>query len=101
MKLLDEIDDDDPGLSLINLIDVFLVVIAALMMAVAASPLNPFDAESVTVIRNPGTAEMEIVIKQGDSIERFEAQGQSSVGDGVRAGTAYRLEDGSLIYVPE
>ncbi|MFY8116982.1 MAG: DUF2149 domain-containing protein [Roseateles sp.] len=32
---------------------------------------------------------------------RYKGQGGSSEGQGVRAGTAYKLKDGNLIYVPE
>lgn len=100
---LAELDDsDDPVLSLVNLIDVFLVLIAALLLAVAQNPLNPFTDDKVTVIRNPGTARMEVVVKDGEKIEHFKGDGaQASPGGGVRAGTAYRMPDGSLVYVPE
>jgi biopolymer transport protein ExbD len=39
MKFLDETEADDPILSVVNLIDVFLVVIAALLITVAKNPL--------------------------------------------------------------
>lgn len=51
-SLLDDIEDDDPLLSVVNLIDVFLVIIAALLLAVASSPINPFTAQNVTIIKN-------------------------------------------------
>ena len=55
LRLQDAGDDaDDPVLSLVNLIDVFLVIIAALLLAVAKNPLNPFSDEKVTVIRKAG-----------------------------------------------
>jgi hypothetical protein len=101
-RLLGE-EDDDPVLSLVNLIDVFLVLIAALLLAMASHPLNPFTADKVTVIRNAGRPDMQVVIKDGQRVERFKAaEGAAGAGTGgVKAGVAYRLEDGSMVYVPE
>ncbi|HMV01051.1 MAG TPA: DUF2149 domain-containing protein [Rhodocyclaceae bacterium] len=101
LSLDDDPEGDDPILSVVNLIDVFLVIIAALLLAVAANPLNAFGVDKVTVIRNPGRADMEIVTRDGKKIERFRADGGNGKGQGVRAGVAYRLEDGSMVYVPE
>lgn len=101
MHLLHD-EDDDPVLSVVNLIDVFLVIIAALLLAVSRNPLNPFAADDVTIIRNPGRADMEIVVKNGQKIERYKAgEGQGGRGHGVKAGSAYRMADGSIVYVPE
>ena len=101
LRLMEDAEGDDPILSLVNLIDVFLVVIAALLLAVARNPLQPFDKGDVTVIRHAGTPQMEIVTRRGEKIERFKADGAAGAGRGVRAGTAYRMADGSLVFVPE
>lgn len=98
---MEDMEADDPILSVVNLIDVFLVIIAALLLAVANNPLNPFGEEKVTVIKNPGRADMEILQKDGRKIERYRASGGGGQGGGVKAGIAYRLEDGSMVYVPE
>lgn len=98
---LHEDEGDDPILSVVNLIDVFLVIIAALLVSVAQSPANPFGAENVTVIKNPGQPDMEITMKEGQKITRYQAKGQIGSGDGEKAGVAYRLKDGSMVYVPE
>jgi hypothetical protein len=104
-RLRDEAEADDPLLSVINLIDVFLVLIAALLLTVASNPLNPYSKDKITVIRNAGQADMEIITRDGQKIERFRADGRSesvNAGNkGVRAGTAYRMGDGSLLYVPD
>lgn len=101
MKFLEESEADDPILSVVNLIDVFLVVIAALLVAIAQNPMNPFTHADVTVITNPGKPNMEIVSKQGEKVVRYQASGQVGSGDGTKAGVAYRLQDGSMVYVPE
>lgn len=100
-NLLEDSDEDDPILSVVNLIDVFLVIIAALLLAVAQSPANPFSAEQVTVIKNPGKENMEIMVKDGKKIEHYKASGEIGEGQGAKAGVAYKMKDGSMVYVPE
>ena len=99
LRILDE-DDDDPVLSTINLIDVFLVVIGMLLIAVINNPMNPFADDKLTIIRNEGQPDMEIIPKDGQKIPRFKASGASGEGDGEKAGTAYRMKDGTMVYVP-
>ncbi len=101
LRLMEDLEADDPILSVVNLIDVFLVVIAALLLAVANSAANPFSAESVTVIKNPGKDDMEVIVKEGRKVERYKASGEIGEGQGAKAGVAYRLKDGSMVYVPE
>jgi len=101
LKLHDDSESDDPILSVVNLIDVFLVLIAALLLSIANNPLNPFSADQVTLIRNAGQANMEIITRDGKKIERFRADGAAGLGKGVKAGVAYRMADGSLVYVPD
>lgn len=99
LKSLDN-EDDDPVLSTINLIDVFMVVIGMLMIAVVNNPMNPFMQDKITVIRNEGKPDMEIITKEGQKLTRFKASGTSGAGDGEKAGTAYRMKDGTMVYVP-
>ena len=102
MKFLHEPESDDPILSVVNLIDIFLVIIAALLITVAQNPLlDPFSRQDVTVVTDPGKPSMEMIIKKGEKIEKFKSSGQIGQGEGERAGIAYRMKDGSMIYVPE
>lgn len=102
LKLLHETETEDPIVSVVNLIDIFLVIIAALLITVAQNPLlNPFNKQDVTVITDPGKPNMEMVIKKGEKIEHYKANGAIGSGDGEKAGIAYRMKDGSMIYVPE
>lgn len=101
MKLLEEDESLNPILSVVNLVDVFLVIIAALRIAIAANPLSPFNKQDVTVITDPGKNNMEILIKKGNKIEKYRANSQIGQGEGVKAGVTYRLKDGSMVYVPD
>lgn len=102
MKLLHEPETEDPILSVVNIIDIFLVIIAALLITVAKNPmLNAFSNQDVTVITDAGKPSMEMVVKKGEKIERYKASGNIGSGEGEKAGIAYRMKDGSMIYVPE
>lgn len=101
MRLLDEDESINPALSVVNLVDVFLVLVAALLIAIAQNPMNPFLEENVTVIKNAGQPDMEMIIKNGETIETYKSNGEIGSGDGVKAGVAYRMADGSIVYVPE
>ena len=101
MRLLEEDESLNPMLAVANLVDVFLVIIGALLIALAQNPLNPFTAEDVVVVKNPGKDNMEMVVKKGKKIEKYRASGEIGSGEGVKAGVAYRLKDGSFVYVPE
>lgn len=101
LRLMEDMESDDPILSVVNIIDVFLVIIAALLLAVANNPMNPFSADNVTVIKNPGKPNMEMIVKEGEKIDRYKSSGQIGQGEGEKAGIAYRLKDGSMVYVPE
>ena len=101
MKVLEEDDSLNPMLSAVNLIDVFLVIIAALLITIAQNPLNPYSSDNVTVIKNPGEKNMEIIIKKGNEIKKYKSEGNIGQGDGEKAGVAYKLKDGSMVYIPE
>lgn len=101
LNVLDDDDGDDPILSVVNIIDVFLVIIAVLLVAVMENPINPFAMQNAVVIKDPGESTMEMIVKKGNELKRYESSGQIGEGQGQKAGTAYRLKDGSMIYVPE
>ena len=101
LRLMDDLEADDPILSVVNLIDVFLVIIAALLLAIASNPMIPFTTDEVTIIRNPGQPNMEMIVKKGEVIEHYQASGEIGSGEGAKAGVAYRMKDGSFVYVPE
>lgn len=101
LNILEDEDGDDPILSVVNIVDVFLVVIAVLLIAVLENPLNPFAAQDVMVVTNPGKENMEMLVKEGKELKHYKASGQIGEGQGVKAGVAYRLKDGTMIYVPE
>ncbi|SHG80485.1 DUF2149 domain-containing protein [Ferrimonas marina] len=97
MRFLESDEADDPILSVVNLVDLFLVVIAVLM---AMNINNPLNQDNVMIIENPGEADMTITIKDGETLTRYESTSEIGEGTGVVAGQTYQLDDGRLIYVP-
>ncbi len=50
---------------------------------------------------NPGTTDMEIITKQEGVTERLQQTDELDEGRGYAIGTVFRLDDGSVIWVPE
>jgi hypothetical protein len=47
------------------------------------------------------SGQMEIITKKGTKIDARKVTKKQAQGLGERLGTAYRLEDGSMVYVPD
>ena len=100
MRLLDEDEAANPLLSVTNLIDVFLVLIAALLISIAQNPMNPFLDETVTVIKNAGQPDMELIIKDGETIETYKSSGEIGNGEGCLLYTSPSPRDLSTSRMP-
>ena len=102
-------DDMDPMGFLINLFDVALVFALALMIALVSNLriADMLTAKDFTVVKNPGQPDMEIITREGGKVSRYVANERNtdsqpqSARQGQRVGTAYRLESGEIIYVPD
>ena len=101
MRFIESDENDDPMLSVVNLIDLFLVVTVILMILVVQNPLNPLSQKNVIVVENPGQANMKITMKDGKELKQYESTGEIGEGEGSKAGVTYQLNDGRMIYVPE
>ena len=99
-------DDNDPLSVVVNLFDVAMVFAVSLMVAMVMhmNMTEIFGQEDFTIVKNPGKENMEIITKEGKEINTYKPSGKSADGDGDmgrRIGTAYQLEDGRIIYVPD
>ena len=99
-------DDADPLSVVVNLFDVAMVFAVSLMVAMVMhmNMTEVFGNEDFTVVKNPGKDNMEIITKQGKQINTYKASGETTDNNGAkgkRLGTAYQLENGQIIYVPE
>ena len=98
-------EDFDPMATVSNLFDVAMVFAVALMVALVSRYKmdEVFSKEDFTMVKNPGSKNMEIITKKGEKIDTYKAsnQNESSGSKGKRVGTAYQLENGEIIYIPE
>ena len=96
--------DDDPMTGVANLFDIGLVFIVGLLMTLfsAFHLQDLFDQDSeMTIMKQQESGEMEIITKKGKKIKAMKVSKTKTSGQGERLGIAYRLEDGSMVYVPE
>ena len=104
-RLLCSEEENDPMSVVGNLFDVAMVFAVALMVALVTryDMTEMFSKEDFTMIKNPGKENMEIIVKEGEQINRYtHSDDQSGNGRrGKRVGIAYELENGEIIYVPE
>lgn len=96
--------EEDLMSSVANLFDVSIVFIVALFFALfmAYSTLDLFNPDSELVItKTMPNGEVQIITKKGSEIKIEKVTETSESGRGVKLGTAYKLEDGRVIYIPE
>lgn len=96
--------EEDPLSGIANLFDVSVVFIVGLMMTLFSVYRigDLVDSRSeVTMVKTNAQGQREIIVKKGTKITAYKVSGQTAAGDGERLGTAYRLADGQIIYVPE
>ena len=96
--------DEDPIAGVANLFDVSVVFIVGLMITLFSVYRigDLMDPESeVTLVKTNAEGLREVIVKNGTEITAYELTGETLGGDGERLGTAYRLADGQIIYVPD
>jgi hypothetical protein len=100
----EEMPEEDPLAGVANLFDMSVVFIVGLMISLfsvyrMADMMDPNS--EVTMVKTNKQGMKEIIVKKGTKIEAYKVTGQTAQGDGERLGTAYRLANGEVIYVPE
>ncbi len=97
-------EDEDPLGGVANLFDAAMVFAVALLVALVISVNIPellTPNADITIVKNPGKENMQVVIKRGMKIKVLNMTKEVASGEGVKLGTAYRLKSGEIIYVPE
>ncbi|WNY23333.1 hypothetical protein MmiHf6_06380 [Methanimicrococcus hongohii] len=96
---------ENPMNSVGNVFDVAMVFAVALLVAVVMSAglTELMTDEDLTIVKNPGQENMQIITKTDEGIEIMEINAEEQIGGGIGEvlGQAYRLDDGRVIYVPE
>lgn len=94
---------EDPIAGVANLFDASIVFIVSMMIALfmAYNMMDLLDPSSeVTMVKKNANGEMEIITKKGNEIKASKVTDQKLSGRGERLGTAYKLHDGRIVYVP-
>ena len=95
---------EDPIAGVANLFDASIVFIVSMMIALfmAYNMMDLLDPTSeVTMMKKNANGEMEIITKKGKEIKVSKVTDQKLSGRGERLGTAYKLPDGRVVYVPQ
>ena len=92
----------DPMEAMGNLFDVAVLIgVGFLIMALSGIGLRDYlSKDDLTIVKDPGGANMEIITKRGNTVERLKTTGAEAEGFGQAIGTVYRLENGSVVWVP-
>ncbi len=85
----------DPLDGLVNLFDVGIVLSVAFLFA-SLSALHLTSTFTRHGLTRPDTT---ISVPQNDVVRPAPTNGTKVIGQGTKAGTVYRLKDGSLVYV--
>jgi hypothetical protein len=57
--------------------------------------------EDMTIVKNPGQDNMEVIIKEGDKIEKLDMTKEVVTTTGMKFGTIYQTEGGGWVLVKE
>jgi hypothetical protein len=93
----------DPLDGLVNLFDVAIVLAVGFLVAAltAAGVSGLLTNQNMTIVTNPGTPQMQVIVKEGDQIVKLDmANGAQVQGLGTLIGSFYQLADGTVVYVP-
>ncbi len=95
--------DEDPLAGLANLFDIGIVFALGFMVSLisALNLLEMFNPETKVTVTTEREDGLEITVREGNKTTIRRLTKQVGSGDGVRLGTAYRLEDGTVVYVPD
>lgn len=93
----------DPLDGIVNLWDVAIVLAVGFLVAAltAAGITGLLTQENMTIVTNPGTPDMQVIVKDGEQIKKLDvANGATVEGVGTLLGSFYTLADGTVVYVP-
>jgi len=98
----DEAFDSDPLSGMANLFDVAMLIgVGFLIVSLSGFGLKELvSGKEVTIVKNPGKPDMELISKKGGRIQRLKGTGQQAQGAGSAIGTVYRLQNGQVVWVP-
>lgn len=92
----------DPMESMGNLFDVAILIgVGFMIVALSSFGLKELVSKGdVTIVKNPGTAQMEIITKANGEIKTLKQTPEQAQGTGKAVGTVFQLADGRMVWVP-
>jgi hypothetical protein len=101
-RLWDNSSEDDPLTGLVNLFDLWMVFSIALLLAlVSASKLPGLASSQSATAGEEREATADLPPEKTSPLEHFRVSHEKLTGAGERLGTAYRLKNGEVVYVPD
>ena len=93
----------DPMEAMGNLFDVAILIgVGFMIVALSGFGLKELlSKEDVTIVKNPGTEQMEIITKENGQIKTLKRTEKQAEGMGQAIGTVYKLDDGRTVWIPD
>lgn len=95
--------DHDPMSGVANLFDVAMIFALGLMVMLLMYMSVPefLTQQDITIVKNPGQPNMEVIVKNGEEIEKLDMS-NDTVKTEIRGemGRIYKTNDGGMIYIP-
>ena len=96
-------EDEDPLSGVANLFDVAMIFAVGLlvMMMMYVNLPELLTSQDVTIVKNPGQDDMQIIIKNETEIEVLNMTDESVTTMGKLVASLYETEGGATVYVEE
>ena len=96
-------EDEDPLSGVANLFDVAMIFAVGLlvMMMMYVNMPELLTSQDVTIVKNPGQEDMQIIIKNETEIEVLNMTDESVTTMGKLVASLYETEGGATVYVEE
>lgn len=95
------ISEDDPLTGLVNLFDVWMVFSIALLLALVSATKLPGLASTDSASTSSSERTADVPSEKTSRLDHFRVSHEKMKGAGERLGTAYRLKNGEVVYVPD
>jgi len=95
--------DEDPMSGVANLFDVAMVFALGLMVMLLMYLSIPgvLTQTDMTIVKNPGQQNMEVIVKSGERIEKLDMMNETVQTEIVgEMGRIYKTKGGGMVYVP-
>jgi len=96
-------DEEDPLTGVANLFDVAMLFAVGLLVVTMMhfNLTELLTTQDMTIVKNPGQENMEVIIKNGTEIETLNMTEETVTTTGRRLAVLYETPEGATIYVEE